>query len=208
MQEPRLAFVPLIAEIRTDFAQPARTELRLIGSLAQQARISVEKVEGAEVSVLVVAGSDGGPAAVILTTEAKVVGSSAGRIFLATGLSDPREIVASYLVRVGGNLSVTPETPFVDLRAPGPKSIVLEVISRRPDFRLYAAEVTSGPFEASLAGQASSGATVEVRAVSERMNVGDRGALGKIALVSNDPAEPRKEVTLFALGGAPTVPAR
>jgi hypothetical protein len=201
MQEPRLALVPLIAEIRTDFGQPAQTELVLVGRLARQASLSIEKVEGGEVSASVVASSDVGPGSVVLTTAAEVVGSSAGRVFLATGLSDPREIVASYLVRVAGNLSVSPEAPFVDLRAPGPQSVVLNVQSRRPDFRLTGAEVTSGPFEASVGGQNSAGAfVVNVHAVGERMNMTERGVLGRIALVSNDPAEPRKEVAVFALG--------
>jgi hypothetical protein len=199
--EPRLALVPLIAEIRTDFGQPAQTELRLVGTLAQQARLSVERVEGAEVSASVVAGSDGGPASIVLTTAAEVVGSSAGRIFLATGLSDPREIVAPYLVRVVGNLSVTPEAPFVDLRGPGTQAVTMKVKSRRPDFRLSAAEVIAGPFEANVRGPESTGEfVVNVRAMGERMNVAERGVLGRIALVSNDPAEPRKEVKLFALG--------
>jgi hypothetical protein len=175
--------------------------LLLIGSLARQARLSIERVEGREITASVVAGSDGGPPSVVLKSAALVVGSSAGRIFLATGLSDPREVVASYLVRVEGNLSVSPEAPFVDIRAPGPKSVILKVMSRRQDFRLSAAEVTSGPFEARLEGRESTGAfVVNVRAVGERMNVAERGALGRITLVSNDPAEPRKEVTVFALG--------
>lgn len=202
MQEPRLALSPLIAEIRTDFGQPAQTELVLVGSLARQATLSLEKVDGVDVSASVVASSDGGPASVVLTTEGKVVGSNAGRIFLATGLSDPREIVASYMVRVAGNISFSPEAPFVDLRAPGPKSVILKVKSRRSDFRLSAVEVASGPFEASLAGQESGAFVVNVNAVSDRMNGGERGVLGRIVLVSNDPAEPRKEVTVFALGAS------
>jgi len=65
----RLAFAPLIAEIRTDFGRPAQTELRVVGALAQEARLAVEKIESAEVSATLVSVADGGSVLVELKTD-------------------------------------------------------------------------------------------------------------------------------------------
>ena len=102
-------------------------------------------------------------------------------MFLTTGLSDPREIIASYLVRVAGNISVQPDAPFIDVRGPGPHRVLLEVSSRRAAFHLEAVQVTSGPLEAKINAATNGDYVVDVQVLEQRWNANDRGALGRIA---------------------------
>jgi hypothetical protein len=89
----------------------------------------------------------------------------------------------------------------MNLSGPGPKEIALKVTSLRPDFRLSAVRAAQGPFEARFErDQVAGDYTVHVRALTSGIPEDQRGVVGKILLVSNDPAEPQKEVSVFALG--------
>jgi hypothetical protein len=122
---------------------------------------------------------------------------------VATGLEQPRTLTLLYSSQVLGNMSVDPTNPFIDLRAPGPVGVKVRVTSRRPDFRLDAARMVEGPFEASFVRDETGRAyVVNVGLRHDRLPDDQRGLLGTLRLVSNDPAEPEKDVPLFALGDA------
>jgi hypothetical protein len=198
--EPLLALLPMLVDLRTAFGTPASADVRVIGRLAPRARLALERVEGAGPQVTVAGDSDS--PGLRLRIEGRRVGRGAGRVFVSTGVAEPATLILSYSWQVMGNLEVSPQAPYLDLRA-GPKAIVLEVKSNRPDFRLDAVDVAQGPFEVRFdPSPGGRGYAVEVRAVEDRIPSGERGVLGTIVLVSNDLAEPKKEVTLFALGAA------
>jgi hypothetical protein len=210
---PRVAFEGAPVAIEGRFGQPAIKEVRLVGPLAGQVRPTVVRVEGTEVTATPLAaegGQPGRPPGVRLTLSGKRAGQGVGNVVVSTGLPDPKELVLYYGWKVPGHLTVTPSNPYFDLRQPGGHVVELSVASTRSDFRLLRAEVVDGPFAAQIAPPsvaARAGGpirTVEVRVV-ESARSDRRGFLGKLVLFSNDPAEPRKEVPLFALGavGAP-----
>lgn len=205
---PPLAFEGAPVAIEGRFGQPAFEDVRLIGPRADQARPTVVRVEGTEVTATPLAAQRGQPGhgpGVRLTLSGRRAGQGIGNVVVSTGLPDPKELVLYYGWKVPGNLMVTPSNPYFDLRLPGRRAVELTVASTRPDFRLFRAQVVSGPFAAQVASPAGAARvagtarTVELRVVESRLS-DHRGFLGKLILWSNDPAEPRKEIPLFALG--------
>jgi hypothetical protein len=200
---PPLTFEGAPVAIEGHFGQPAFKEVRLVGPLASQVRPTVVRVEGTEVTATPLAaqgGQPGQPPGVRLTLSGKQAGQGVGNVVVSTGLPDPKELVLYYGWKVPGNLTVTPSNPYFDLRLPGRHVVELSVASRRSDFRLLRAQVVAGPFAAHLAPPSGGTArSVEVRVIESGLS-DQRGFLGRLVLWSNDPAEPRKEIPLFALG--------
>lgn len=198
--EPLLAFAPMLADLRAPFGATAVEDIQLWGQLARQAKLQVEKKDGPGLQPEIVTSAGGEPI-MRLRLFGERVGSGVGRIVVSTALEEPAELVFPYTWRVTGNLSVTPEAPYLDLLPPGPREVVLQVRSTRPDLRIRSVRVVDGPFEARFARQGDGGYAVTVRALPTQIPRETRGVLGTIAIASNDPAEPRKELTLFAMGG-------
>jgi hypothetical protein len=200
--EPRLAFAERTIDMTLAFGETHSQDAQLTGRLAMKAHLEVKLVDPPGPAITVVPASDGSPPRLRLTVHAVRVGWVAGQVAVKTGLDTPPELTLLYTVRVLGNITVDPTNPVIDLYDTGQAGIVVRVSSRRNDFRLDDAEVIEGPFEATLArSEPSHGYTVQVRSVASRIPRGQRGLLGTLRLVSNDPAEPRKDVPLFALGG-------
>jgi len=198
-----LTFEGAPVAIEGRFGQPAFREVRLVGPLAGQVKPTVVRVEGTEVTATPLAaqgGQPGQPAGVRLRLSGQRAGQGVGNVVISTGLADPKELVLYYGWKVPGNLTVTPSNPYFDLRQPGRHIVELKVASTRPEFHLLRAQVAAGPFAARLAPPSSGGPrTVEIRVIESGLT-DQRGFLGKLILWSNDPAEPRKEIPLFALG--------
>jgi hypothetical protein len=197
---PPLAFEGAPIAIEGRFGQPASREVRLVGPLAGHVKPTVVRVEGTEVTATPLAAQGGQPAGVRLTLLGKQAGQGVGNVVISTGLADPKELVLYYGWKVPGNLTVTPSNPYFDLRLPGRHVVELSVASTRPDFRLSGAQVAAGPFAAHLAPPSGGTTrTVEIQVIESGLS-DQRGFLGKLILWSNDPAEPRKEIPLLALG--------
>jgi len=197
---PALAFEGAPVAIGGRLGTPAFKEVRLVGPLAGQVKPTVVRVEGTEVTATPLAAERGQPAGVRLTLSGKRAGQGVGNVVISTGLPAPKELVLYYGWKVPGNLTVTPSNPYLDLRLPGRHVVELSVASTRRDFRLSRAQVVAGPFAARLAPPSGlTPRTVEVRVIESGLS-DRRGFLGKLILWSNDPAEPRKEIPLFALG--------
>ena len=199
--EPLLALASRTADLRTTFGETTSQDVELTGRLAMAARLAIGSVDPPGPEVEIVAGDRGKPERVRLTLAGTRVGRHAGQVSVTTGLEKPRALTLLYSSEVLGNLAVDPTNPYIDLRAPQPAGVVVHVSSRRGDFRLDDARVIEGPFETTVArDQTTHGYSVGVRIDASRIPEGERGLLGKLRLTSNDPAEPRKDVPLFAFG--------
>jgi hypothetical protein len=123
---------------------------------------------------------------------------------LSTNLPRPLQLSLPYSCQVTGSLTVTPSTPYFDLKVPGAAVRELAVKSSQPGFALRAVRVAQGPFSASFARAATPGGyTITVAVELDRVPSEARGSLGRLLILSNDRAEPEKELPLFALD-APT----
>jgi hypothetical protein len=201
--EPLLALSSRTVDLNAAFGETASQDVRLVGQLASAARLRVESVEPAGPEVEVLPARTDQPEGLRLTMTGARVARVAGEVRVATGLEEPKTLTLLYSTRVLGNLTVEPTNPFIDLRAPGPVGVEVRVTSRRFDFRLDDARVVKGPFAATLAhDEAGHVYVVKVGMSPDRAPDDQRGLVGTLRLFSNDPAEPQKDVPLFALGDA------
>lgn len=199
--EPLLAFTSRTVELKAAFGEKAMGEVRLVGRLAATARLKVESIDppGPEVAIMPSEGEK--PEGVRVTLTGTRVGTLAGQVSLTTGVARPSTLTLLYSSQVLGNVSVEPTNPLLDLHALGPAGVSVRVTSRRQDFRVDRAWVAEGPFEASLArDDAGLGYVVRVVVRADQVSGDPRGLVGTLRLFSNDPAEPQKDVPLFALG--------
>ncbi len=197
---PVLALSARTADLTMAFGETGTEEVRLVGTLAASAHLRILSVRPPGPDVVVLPAQGLTPEGVRVTHTGSEVGHQAGQVTLATGLLDPQELTLLYSWAVSGNLKLDPTNPFLDMRAPDP-SVAVRVQSRRQDFRLNRVEILEGPFVASA--ERDDGGVYSVRvnpASSASDDSPQRGFVGKLRLVSNDPAEPIKDVPLFALG--------
>jgi hypothetical protein len=201
--EPLLAFTSRTVNLKVPFGETASEEVWLVGRQAAAARLEIDSVEPAGPEVDVVPARSGGPQGLRLTMTGTHVGTVAGQIVVETGLEKPRTLTLLYSSQVLGSLSVDPTNPFIDLRASGPVGATIRVTSDRKNFRLDSARIVEGPFEAKFGrDEVGHGYLVSVGVVKDRHLEEQRGLLGTLRLMSNDPAEPQKDVPVFALGAA------
>jgi len=199
--EPLLGFTSRTVELKPVFGEKASDEVRLIGRLATTAHLKVESIQPPGPEVVVLPAEAEKPQGVRVTLSGTRVGTVAGQVSIATGVENPKTLTLLYSSHVVGNLTVDPTNPFIDLRAPGPIGVVVHVTSRRGDFGLTDARIVEGPFEASFARDvAGEGYAVTIHVRLDQIPEEQRGLVGKLRLVSNDPAEPQKDVPIFALG--------
>jgi hypothetical protein len=198
--EPLLVFDRAVLELNAPFGDESHAETRLRGALARRAHLTLagQAPAGTEVSVLsAVDGAEGAS----LRLFGAPVGTHAGSIRFSTGLEQPKELALSYLVKVKGTLTVSPTNPVLHLGAPGGTRSVLTVRSTQAGFAVKRAEVLEGPFAARVR-RAGGDFEVDVSVVPGKVSPKARGANGRVLIVSNDRAEPRKEVPLIAIGRA------
>jgi len=199
--EPALAFDAPLVELAPEPGATATRVVRLRGHRAREASLSVLELDLPEVEATVLPAAGGGPPGLTIACHGQRVGNHVGRVRVATGLVEPAELSLGLGCRVAGNLTVTPDTPYFNLREPPPRERWLTVTSRRPDLTLTGATVLEGPFVAAIErGTAGSAWRVRLRVDDAALPPGVRAVRGRLRLRSNDPLEPRKEVPLFAMG--------
>lgn len=201
--EPKLAFDALVVGLDTTFGAPLTREVRLRGKHARDAKLAApvfEKDDPAQPRVKVLPADATRPMGLEFTLDAKRVTDGAGGLRVRTGVSGRDPLALSFTYRVRGFIQVTPSRPYVNLRVPDEKVSVL-VSSSRAEFELTRVEIAEGPFRAELGERRRDGGRY-VLLSAERAGVpaAQRGALGRMVVFSNDPAEPAKDVPLFALG--------
>jgi hypothetical protein len=194
--DPLVAFDTTLVTLETMPGRPISRVVRLVGPLASRARLEVKDVgSAAGVRAHVLPGADGRGPGLELALSSGQAGERADRVLVATGLDRPGALTLPYLARVKSGIEVEPARPYFNLHDPAGRSLMLSVRGSRPGFRVHRAEVVSGPFKAAVEG---TGVRVEVDEV--RLPPGERGVLGTLVMVTNDPAETRKEIQLFAMG--------
>jgi hypothetical protein len=124
-----------------------------------------------------------------------------GKIFLRSKTDVPETFLLRYAITVTGNVTVSPSRAVFNLHAPGPQTQVLTVRSRQANFAVLSATIDEGPFVASLEHPGSQGeARIRVGLRVEKRADPDRNVFGRLIVRSNDSTEPRKEISLSALG--------
>ena len=202
--EPALAFEAASARFELGFGEQRSQELSLMGYRAREATLRLVAADDIAPRVELLAATHPRAPGVRLTATARRVEHRVSSLRFHTGLDHPAEISLTYVIDVRSNLTVDPTNPYFNLREPPPRERVITVASRRPDFVVHDARISEGPFEAAVThDEATRTYSVRVRFVDERLPAVERGAVGKLILATNDPAEPLKEVPLFALGRRP-----
>jgi hypothetical protein len=198
MVDRQLGFEPLESYLFGQAGQKVIAETWLGGKLAGQAKLKVAKLDppGPVLVSLIDRKTESGVVqrGLRLENAPRNAGTGTVRVVLDTGLGDLPQVV--HLVRwsVKGNLE-SPDAVFLDLSDPAAQERVIEVGSSRPDFRLKSAKVVSGPFKAEvLTGIGSPVASVKITTTLTSPLL--TPAVGKLVLETNDPLQPRKEISL------------
>jgi hypothetical protein len=203
---PLLAFETRHLRLDTAHGEDKAQDTWITGKLAQDAKLTIKKVDGAEldgrkaVDVKLTTQKDGEATKQGLNFKlsATKVGSGRGTVEVETGVEQVPTLKLWFSWNVTGNLQGIPQNLYFSGRGPRGSSRVMHVRSKREDFKLKAAKVLSGPFKASIevpdAGNAIQ-VKVDVTEPEEQRKDG-KPRSGKLELVSNDPLEPRKIVNL------------
>ena len=123
--------------------------------------------------------------------------SGSGKVTMATGLPRPEQLELHFTWGVTGTLQVDPDNLSFDPGRPEGHERILRVQSKKPGFRLLRVRVLDGPFAAALE-KPESPAVFKVKVTWNGPLPGEHAqpGTGKLQLISNDPAEPKKEVEL------------
>jgi len=199
---PPLGFAPQSAAFDVPVGGEATEDFRLTGAVDPGAVLSVASGGDPDLRIEALPAAGGLNAGLRIHAAGRKVGVRVGTLLVATGLPAPRQVPLLFSLRVRGTLRITPTNPVIDLRRPGVKATFIDVASARTDFVVTAVEIEAGPFAVSLE-RAAPGGTFRVRVASltGQMAKGAQGAVGTLVIRSNDVAEPRKEIPLFAWGG-------
>lgn len=197
--EPVLAFDRALLEVSVPFGTSGLAEAGLRGARASSARLVALTALPAGLRTTVLPPTGAGGHRVSLRVSDAVAGTHAGSLRFATGLAEPKEIELGYLVKVESTLAISPTNPVLDLGAPGGARTSVRVMSQTAGFRVERVEVAEGPYDARVRRDGDAYA-IEVSIVAAKLRRGLRGVNGRLIILSNDRAEPRKEVPLFALG--------
>ncbi|HEY4158018.1 MAG TPA: DUF1573 domain-containing protein [Polyangiaceae bacterium] len=201
---PLLTFDTPLVSLQMPFGEERTVDVHAQGALADRAKLTLESAGDAGFNVTPLPAANGAPARLRLRVKGRKVGVHVGNIVLTTNLARPRRLSLLYSCEVVGSLAVTPSTPYFDLRVPGAAVREVAVSSSQPGFALHAVRIAEGPFSASFARGAAPGEyTVTVAVELDKIQGDARGSLGRLLILSNDRAEPEKELPLFAFG-APT----
>lgn len=212
--ERLLAFESGYVRVATDYGVAKTERVLLTGKLLDKATPQVAKVESQRRGDSPVE-ADKDPILAVLSVrlfeeqagdtkrkglELKLKGdrisAGSGKVTLATGLPNPAQLELNLTWGVTSTLQVDPDSlNFAE--QPGGHQRVLRVSSRKPDFRLARVRVLDGPFTAAIDGPASNGAfKVNVTWNAPPPGGHSESNVGKLQLISNDPAEPKKVVEM------------
>lgn len=196
--EPLLVFERELLELRLPFRGEAVETVALRGVRARDAHLEVIDDGNVGFALEVIPGSSERPQALRIHWKGSRVGRHGGRILLATGLEQPREVELQFLAEVIGTLSVSPTNPYFNLHDARAQHVV-EVRSSEPGFTVTSV-ATEGPFSASIERADQGHYRIRVSVERERLQGDRRGASGTLVIRSNDPTEPEKRLPLFGFG--------
>jgi hypothetical protein len=200
--ETLLAFDPGFVRLNPEFGKQQITEAWLTGKLKDQAKLKIlENTGDTEVAVeLADKKAENGNTLQGLRFKlaAKKVGFGNGNLTVETGLPKPDKLQIGFHWTVIGNLQVVPAQLYFSPQRGAASERVIRVSSRKTDFKLREARVTSGPFSATIVTpDAGAGYEVHVALKKDFEPAPTAVAeIGKLELLSNDSLEPKKEVPL------------
>jgi hypothetical protein len=221
--ESLLALEPFFVRLNPEYGEEQIRESWLTGKLVDQAKLEVTKQDDdKDVSVELAEKSEGDKKirGLRFKLKGKKVGYGSGRVTVSTGMEKPSQLILRYSWVVKGNVRLLPAQLYFDDKRPEAKERLLRVSSSKAGFKLKEVKVEAGPFKAkieksasaSAAGSAGSPSTEQTYDVKVTMQEGTlpkpdaSGELGKLILLSNDPLEPKKEVSLRLALGRPRGP--
>lgn len=212
--ESLLAFDPFFVRLTPEYGEEQVREAWLVGKLIDQAKIAIsEQGDDKEVAIELTEKTEGDKKipGLRFKLKGKKVGYGSGRVVVTTGIEKPNQLVLRYSWNVKGNLKVLPAQLYFDDKRPGPKERTVKVSSSKADFKLKDVQVQSGPFKATLQ-KPDAGADAANQEIRVTMQEGATpkadasGEIGKLVIVSNDPLEPKKEISLRLASGRPIGP--
>ena len=211
--ESLLAFEPFFVRLTPEYGEEQIHEAWLVGKLVDTAKIAItEQGDDKEVTVERAEKTEGDKKVQGLRfkLKGKKVGYGSGRVVVSTGIETPKELVLRYSWNVKGNLRILPAQLYFDDKRPEARERSLHISSSKGDFRLKEVQVQSGPFKAVVqkpdAGTVA-GYDVKVTLQETPSPKPDAtGEVGKLVILSNDPLEARKEVSLRMASGRPLGP--
>jgi len=196
-----LGFAPQSASFDVALGGEAAEDFRLVGAVDTGAVPSVKSGGDPDLRIEALPGERGLNPGLRIRAAGRKVGLRVGTLLVTSGPPAPQQVPLLFSLRVRGTLRIAPTNPLIDLSAPGPKATFIEVASAQPDFAVAAVEIEAGPFTASFEPSTPRGTfRIRVTASTEQIGDGARGAVGTLVIRSNDAAEPRKEIPLFAFG--------
>ncbi len=195
--EQMLGLQPAYSQVGTGGPEPATAEIWLSGKLAPRARLRVARMDPKDsptrVEVIERTTDAGKQKGLRVSVAGGSIGQGGTKIYVATGVPQLPEVEHVVLWSLRGNLEV-PRQVHLDLTQPASREKVIQVTSRRPDFRLTAARVLDGPFVATVIE--SKGPARSIKLTSKLTSPPAALTTGKLVLESNDPLEPKKEIPL------------
>ena len=203
--ERLLAFESGYIRVATDWGVPHTERVWLAGKLLGEATPKVLKLEShrrvdapieedpmlSELSARPIEEEAGGTTrkGLELSLKGRRVGSGSGKATIDTGLPRPAQLELNLTWAVASTLSVDPES----LSFAAGQERILRVWSKKPNFKLSQVRVLDGPFVATLE-KPESPAVFKVKVTWNGSPPAERS--GKLQLISNDPAEPKRLVEL------------
>jgi hypothetical protein len=189
------------------FGENRVEEVRVIGARADKVRLSKPRIEvlsapeqamksrklGMHFEIL--PPRQGKTAGLRIRLKASAVGVYNGRIIVNTGLDRPTEASLAFTITVTGTLQITPEVVHFNMLEPGVKSRVIDIKSTQPNFALLSVKPLRGAVETAIENGPSPG-HYRVKLTLRNETPDSEGVLGKIRIVTNDPAEPVRELPL------------
>jgi hypothetical protein len=220
--ESLLAFEPFFVRLNPEYGEEQVREAWLVGKLVDQAKLAVtEQNDDKEVAVELAEKTEGDKKihGLRFKLKGKKVGYGSGRVTVSTGIEKPNQLVMRYSWNVKGNIRVLPAQLYFDDKRPEAKERLLKISSSKASFKLKDVKIESGPFKAKVervaalatgvAGSAAVEPTFDVKVTLQEgatPKPDASGEIGKLILVSNDPLEPKKEVSLRLAVGRPMGP--
>lgn len=205
--EALLAFEPPQVRLQANHGESPTVEAWLVGKLVASAKLEVDRasLQGIEVEPLERPQDGGVQRGLRVKLTSREIGSAHGAVKIATGFAELPTLELRYSLLVRGNLT-TPQQIYLDPSRPTLAERTIQIKSTRPDFKLTAARVVEGPFQATKLGPNAKGEQ-EVRVTTTAPADRKTSLTGKLLLVSNDPLEPQKAVKLTVAGPRPARPA-
>ena len=125
------------------------------------------------------------------------VAAGSGKVTIATGLAKPEQLELNLTWAVTSTLQVVPDRLSFTAGSGDGHERELRVSSKKPNFKLLRVRVLDGPFAAAIE-KPEANAVFKVKVTWNGTSPGKQAepGIGKLQLISNDPAEPKKVVEL------------